>query len=67
MYQFDSQNLVSFEDNLKYKCDMLVVAYIIFETTTPSDSCLDPEKKMLAVSYAIIFAFHLDLKNLNLL
>ena len=39
-----------------------MVAYINFETTAPTDDCLDPEKsKMFAVSYVIILAFHPDL------
>ena len=33
-----------------------------FETTKSIDECLDPEnRKMFAVSYVIIFAFHHDL------
>ena len=39
-----------------------MVAFIDFETTAPNDECLDPEnRKMFAVSYVIIFAFHPDL------
>lgn len=62
IYQFDSQNLVTFEDNLKYKSDMLVVAYINFETTTPTDSCLDPEKKCLQFLMQLFLLFILTLK-----
>ena len=37
-------------------------AYIYFETTAPTDECLDPEnRKMFTVLYAIIYAFHPDL------
>ena len=56
---------MTFEENLKFKHDIPLTAYIDFETTAPTDDCLDPEsKKMNAVSYVIIFAFHteLDLK-----
>ena len=38
---------------------MSLVAYCDFETTAPTDSCLDcANKKMVAVSYVIIFDFH---------
>ena len=48
-----------FEENLKFKHDIPLTAYINFETTAPTDNCLHPEnKKMTAVSYVIIFAFH---------
>ena len=63
VYNFNNQNLVTFEDNLGYKGDLPVVAYIDFETTAPTDSCFDPEqKKMFVVSYVIILAFHPKLK-----
>ena len=40
---------------------MPLEAYYDFETPASTDSCLDPEdKKMFAVLYAIIFAFHLQ-------
>ena len=65
VYNFNTQNLVTFEENLKFKRDIPFTAYIDFETTAPTDDCLDPEKnKMIAVSYVIIFAFQPDL-NLN--
>ena len=44
------------------KRNIPLTAYIDFETTAPTDDCLDPEsKKMNAVSDVIIFAFHLEL------
>ena len=44
------------------KRDIPLTAYIDFETTATTDDCLDLEnKKMIAVSYVIIFAFHPDL------
>lgn len=56
------QGLLTFLENLKYKEDIPLVAYIDFETTAPTDECLDPENiKMFAVSYVIIFAFYPDL------
>ena len=63
VYNFNTQNLLTFEENLKFKHDIPLTAYIDFETTAPTEECLDPEsKKMNAVSYVIIFAFHPKLK-----
>ena len=63
VYNFNTQNLLTFEENLKFKRDIPLTVYIDFETTAPTDDCLDPEtKKMNAVSYVIIFAFHPKLK-----
>ena len=53
---------MTFEENLKYKGDVPLVAYIDFETTVPTDECLDLEnRQMFVVSYVIIFAFHPEL------
>ena len=63
IYNFNIQNLLTFEENLKFKRDIPLTAYIDFERTAPTDNCLDPEtEKMTAVSNVIIFAFHLDLQ-----
>ena len=63
VYNFDTQNLLTFEENLKLKHDIHLTAYKDFETTAPADNMLDPEScTMNAVSYAIIFAFHPKLK-----
>ena len=63
VHNFNTQNLLTFEENLKFKRDIPLTVYIDFETTAPTDQCLDPEtKKMNAVSYFIIFAFHPKLK-----
>ena len=63
VYSFNNKNLVTFEDNLGYKGDWPLVAYIGFETTAATDSCFDPEQKnMFVVSYVIILAFHPKLK-----
>ena len=61
-YDFNVQNLVTFEDTCKYKGEIPLTAHGDFETVAPSDDYQDPENKsMFAVSYAIIFAFHPDL------
>ena len=53
---------MTLEENLKYKGDIPLAAYIDFETTAPTDECLDPEnRKMFAVSYVIIFDFYPNL------
>ena len=59
VYDSNTQNLLMFEENIKFKHEIPLTAPIDFETTAPTDDCLDPEnKKMTAVSYVIIFAFH---------
>ena len=59
IYNFTDQSLVSYEDNFKAKDDLPFCVYFDFETTAPTDNCLDPEqKKMFVVSYVIIVAFH---------
>ena len=51
VYNFNTQNLLTFEENLKYNGDIPLVAYIDFETTVPTDECLDPEnRKMFVIS-----------------
>ena len=63
VYSFNNKNLMTFEDNLGYKGDLSVVAFIDFETTAPTDSCFDPEqKRMFVVSYVVVLAFHPTLK-----
>ena len=60
IYNFNNQSLVSYEDNFKAKGDLPFCIYFDFETTAPTDNCLDPEqKKMFVVSYVmIVVAFH---------
>ena len=59
IYNFSNQSLISYEDNFKAKKDIPLVVYFDFETTAPTDNCLDPEhKKMFVVSYVMIVAFH---------
>ena len=63
IYNFTNQSLISYEDNFKSKGDLPFCIYFDFETTAPTDNCLDPEqKKMFVVSYVIIVAFHPHLK-----
>ena len=62
VYNFNTNSLLTFEENLKYKGDIPLVACIDFETTAPTDDCLDPEnRKLFAVSCVIIFPFDPDL------
>ena len=56
VYNFETQNLVTSEDNLKYRGDVPLLAYCDFETTAQTDSCVDPKNRN--VSYVITFAFH---------
>ena len=63
VYNFNNQNLISYQDNFHAKDDIPFVIYFDFETTAPTDNCFDPEqKKMFAVSYVMIIAFHPELK-----
>ena len=50
-YNFNTQSSVSFEDNITYKNDIPLTAYVDFEFTAPTNSSLDPEdRKMFTVS-----------------
>ena len=63
IYNFHTQSLISFEDNLHAKGDLLCVIYFDFETTAPTGNCFDPKQKtMFVVSYVMMVAFHPDLK-----
>ena len=62
VYNFKTQNLLTFEENLKYKGDIPLVANIDFETIAPTDKCIDPENsKIFPVCYVIVFTFRLYL------
>ena len=62
-YNFNNQNLISYQDNFYAKVDVPFAIYFDFETTALTDNCLDPEqKKMFVVSYVMIVAFHPELK-----
>ena len=59
VYNFHTQNLITFEDNLKNKGDLPMTFYFDLGTTSPTDNCYDPEQKeIVVVSYIIIVAFH---------
>ena len=63
VYNFNNQNLISYQDNFHTKGDVPFVVYFDFETTAPTDNCLDPEqKKMFVVSHVMIVAFHPRIK-----
>ena len=62
VYNFNNQNLISYQDNFCPKDNIPLAVYSDFKTTAPTDNCLDPEqKKMFVVSYVMIVAFHPDL------
>ena len=51
VYNFNNQNLISYQDNFHAKGDVPFVIYFDFETTAPTDNCLDAEQtKMFVVS-----------------
>ena len=45
LYNFNTQNLLSFKNNLKYKGDFSFVVYCGSKTTTLSDCLLNPENR----------------------
>ena len=54
--------MISYHDNFHAKGDVPFVIYFDFETTAPTDNCLDPEhKKMFVISYMMIVAFNSEL------
>ena len=56
IYNFNNQNLISYQDNFHAKDDISFVIYFDFETTAPTDNCFDPEqKKMFVVSYVMLY------------
>ena len=65
VYNFNNQNLVTYQDNLKYKGNIPITIYFDFETTAATDNCYDPEQtEMFVVSYVMILCFHPHLLNL---
>ena len=63
VYNFNNQNLISYQNNFHAKGDVPFVIYFDFEKTALTDTCLDPEqKKMFFVSYVMIVAFHPEFK-----
>ena len=45
IYNFNTQNSITFENGQKYEGDISLVTYIDFETTAPTDDSFDPESK----------------------
>ena len=45
VYDFNNQCLISYQDNFHNKGDLPFAIYFDFETTAPTDNCLDPEPK----------------------
>ena len=59
VYNFNNQNLISYQDNFNAKGDVPFVVYFEFENTSPTFNFGDPEQnKMFVVSYVMIVAFH---------
>ena len=59
IYNFNNQNLISYQDNFNAKGDVPFVVYFDFETAAPTFNFLDPEQqKMFVVSYIMVVAFH---------
>ena len=59
VYNFNIQNIVTFEENIKYQGDLPFAIYADFETTAPNCDFTSPENStMSAVSYAIVIAWH---------
>ena len=62
VYNFNNQNLISYQDNFHAKGNVPFVIYFDFETTAPTDNCLDPvQKEMFVVLYVMIVAFSPEL------
>ena len=49
VYNFNNQNLISYQDNFHAKGDVSFVICFDFETTALIDNCLDPEQKKMFV------------------
>ena len=59
---FNTQTLVTFQENSKFQGDISLTVYVGFEITATTNECLDPKsKKLFVFSYIIIFAFHPEL------
>ena len=43
VYNFNNQCLISYQDNSHNKGDLPFDIYFDFETTAPTDNCLDPD------------------------
>ena len=67
VYNFCTQTLTTFENNLGSKGDLPFAIYFDFETTSPTDAeWLNPaDKQMFVMSYVMIVAFHPHFKDLE--
>ena len=62
-YNFNTQNFMSFEDNIGYRADLLFVVYINFETTPPTNNCFSPvQERMFVILQLIACTFRPKLK-----
>ena len=62
VYKFESQNILSFEDNVKFMGEVPFAVYFDFETTSGKKTFIFDEDCMLyPVSYFFVLAFHPDL------
>ena len=65
VYNFNTKNLICFQDKFYGKGHILFIFQFDFETAASTDHCFDPEQnKIFVVSYVVIVAFHPGL-NLN--
>ena len=54
VYNFNIQNIVTFEENLKYMGDLPFSAYAKFETTAPAADYLCPENRKQCLLFLIL-------------
>ena len=57
VYNFNNQNLISYQDNFNAKGDVPFVVYFDFETTAPIFNFSDPEQKQIFVVSYIMLLF----------
>ena len=62
VYNFNNQCFISYQDNFDTKGDVPFVVYFGFQTTAPTDNCLDPEQKQMFVVSYVMIVFHPALK-----
>ena len=58
VYDFNTQNLVTFEDNLKYKGDLSLCVY-----TAPTDDCQSTENRSMYATQSLIVLFLPGIQN----
>ena len=59
IYEFENQNFVTYEDNLKYMDNVHFVTYFDFKATTDfSSKFLFKDEEMYPISYCLSFAFN---------